>query len=79
MHTPVTEGYFCDERRNVIKPMIAADYNMHTGYVDKEQDDSHSISRRIWKWTKKLFFHLLELMILNSFVLWCGTVTYISV
>jgi hypothetical protein len=35
MHTPPTEGYFCDERTNVIKPMTAADYNMHTGYVDK--------------------------------------------
>jgi hypothetical protein len=27
---------------------------------------SYSISRRIWKWAKKFFFHLLDLTILNS-------------
>jgi hypothetical protein len=49
---------------------------MHTGYVDKadRMTNSYSISRRTWKWTKKIFFHLLDLMILNSFILMssCG-------
>ena len=30
---------------------------------------SYSISRRTWKWTNKLFFHLLDLTILNSYIL----------
>ena len=31
--------------------------------------NSFSISRWTWKWTKKLFFHLLDLTILNSFII----------
>ncbi|PNF17185.1 hypothetical protein B7P43_G06584 [Cryptotermes secundus] len=70
MHAPPAEGNFCDEHRNAIKPAIVADYNMHMGYVDKadRMTNSYSISRRTWKWTKKLFFHLLDLTILNSFI-----------
>jgi hypothetical protein len=54
-----------------IKPAIVANYNMHMGYVDKadRMTNSYSISRRTWKWMKKLFFHLLDLTILNSFIL----------
>ncbi|XP_033607641.1 uncharacterized protein LOC117282380 [Cryptotermes secundus] len=41
------------------------------GYVNKADRmvDSYSISRRTWKWTNKLFFHILDLTILNSFIL----------
>jgi hypothetical protein len=58
IHGPPAEGNFCDEHRNAIKPAIIADYNMHMGYVDKadRMTNSYSISRRTWKWTKKLFF-----------------------
>jgi hypothetical protein len=40
------------------------------GYVDK----GDSINRRTWKWTKKLFFHLFDLAVLNSYILYssCG-------
>jgi len=31
--------------------------------------NSYSINRRTWKWTKKLFFHLFVLAILNSYIL----------
>ena len=31
--------------------------------------NSYSINRRTWKWTKKLFFHLFDLTILNSHIL----------
>ena len=31
--------------------------------------DSYTASRRTWKWTKKLFFHLLDLTIVNSHIL----------
>jgi hypothetical protein len=71
MHCPPAEGNFCDEHGNAIKPAIVADYNAHMGYVDKadRMANSYSISRRTWKWTNKLFFHLLDLTVLNSFIL----------
>jgi hypothetical protein len=31
--------------------------------------DSYSISRRKFKWTKKLFFHLLDLAVLSRYIL----------
>jgi hypothetical protein len=41
------------------------------GCVDKgyRLANSYSINLRTWKWTKKLFFHLLHLTILNSYIL----------
>jgi hypothetical protein len=66
MHAPPAEGNFFDKYRNAIKPAIVANYNMNMIYVDKADmmTKISSISRRTWKWTKKLFFHLLDLMIL---------------
>jgi len=41
------------------------------GYVDKgdRMANSYSVSRHTFKWMKKLFFHLLDLVILNSHIL----------
>jgi hypothetical protein len=73
---PPREGNYRDEHGNAIKPAIVADYNRHMGYVDKadRMANSYTASRRTWKWTKKLFFHLLDLAILNSYILFssCG-------
>ncbi|PNF14142.1 hypothetical protein B7P43_G17736 [Cryptotermes secundus] len=68
MRCPPAEGSFCDEHGNAIKPAIVVDYNKYMGYVDKadRMAKSYSISGRTWKWTNKLFFHLLDLIILNS-------------
>ncbi|PNF24699.1 hypothetical protein B7P43_G17356 [Cryptotermes secundus] len=76
MHCPPAEGSFCDEHENAIKPAIVVDYNKHMDYVQKvdRMANSYSISQTR-KWTNKLFFHLLDLMILNSFILLCETVT----
>ena len=65
------EGNFCDNNGKAIKPQIVADYNRHMGYVDKgdRMTNSYSINRRTWKWTKKLFFHLFNLAILNRYIL----------
>jgi len=40
------------------------------GYVDKgdRMANSYSINCRTWKWTKKIFFHLFDLSILNSYI-----------
>jgi hypothetical protein len=71
IHDPPSEGNFRDEHGNAIKPAIVADYNRHVGYVDKtdRMANSYTASRRTWKWTKKLFFHLLDMTILNSYIL----------
>ena len=41
------------------------------GYVDKFDwlAKSYGISRRTWKWTKKLLFHLVDITILNAYIL----------
>jgi len=71
IHSAPVDGNFCNEVGKAIKPQIVMDYNHHMGYVDKgdRMANSYSISRRTFKWTKKLFFHLLDLAILNSYIL----------
>ena len=45
--------------------------NRHVGYVDQadRMANSYMATHQTWKWTRKLFFHLLNLAILNSYVL----------
>jgi hypothetical protein len=71
MHAPPVEGNFVDKAGHAVKPRVIEDYNTHMGYVDKSDRmaNSYGIARRTWKWTKKLFFHLLDITILNAFVL----------
>jgi len=77
LHSPPLEGNFCDEHGKAMKPAIIQDCNRHTGYVDKSDcmTNSYFISRQTWKWTKKLLFHILDLNILNSFIILasCGS------
>ena len=67
MHHPL-EQITSEEKK---KPKIVADYNENMGYVDlsDRMANSYSFERRTMKWTKKLFFHLLDLTVLNSFLL----------
>jgi len=71
IHNAPAEGNFCNERGKTIKLQIVMDYNHHMGYVDKgdRMANSYSSSQRTFKWAKKLFFHLLDLAILNSYIL----------
>jgi len=71
IHDPPREGNYRDEHGNAIKPAIVADYNRHMGHVDNADRvaNSYTASRRTWKWTKKLFFHLSDLAIVNSYIL----------
>jgi hypothetical protein len=48
IHTAVADGNFRDESGNIMKPLVAENYNTHTGYVDKNDQTSNSygISRR---------------------------------
>jgi len=70
IHNPPAQGNFCDNNGKAIQPQIVADYNRHMGHVDKgdRMANPYSINRHTWKWTKKLFFNLFDLVILNSYI-----------
>jgi len=68
MDPPPAEGSFCDDSNRPVKPHIVELYNRHMGYIDNSDRmaNSYSMSRRTFKWTTKLFFHFLDLTVLNS-------------
>ena len=71
MDPPPTEGNFCDNSNCPVKPHILEWCNRHMGYGDSSDcmADSYSMSRHTFKWTTKLFFLLLDLTVLNSWIL----------
>jgi len=71
MDPPPAEGNFCDNSSRPVKPNIVERYNRHMGYVNKSDrmSNSYSMSRHAFKWTTKLFFHFLDLTVLNSWIL----------
>ncbi|XP_023704971.1 piggyBac transposable element-derived protein 4-like [Cryptotermes secundus] len=70
MHPPPLDGNFRDESGHAVKPHVIEDYNAHMGFVDKSERmvNSYGIAWRTWKWTKKLFFHLLDMTILSAYL-----------
>jgi hypothetical protein len=76
MDPPPAEGNFCDDSISPVKPHVMEWYNRHLGYVDSSDlmANSYSVSRCTFKWTTKLFFHLLDPTALNSWILFpsCG-------
>jgi hypothetical protein len=71
MHAPHVEGNFTQEFGQAIKPRVVEDNNAYMGFVDMldRMFISYGIARRICKWTKKLFLHLTDLTILNTFLI----------
>jgi hypothetical protein len=69
-HAPL-EGNFCDEQRNPMKLLTVTDYSHHMGQVNNRDRmaNSYSINQFTRQWTKQLFFHLLDLSTLNSYIL----------
>jgi hypothetical protein len=55
-----------------VKPLIIEDYTTHLSYADlsDRMANSYSFSKKTWKWMEKLFFHLLDVTILNSYMLY---------
>lgn len=51
------------------KPLAVLDYNANMGGVDKSDMQIHFVdcARKTMKWYKKLFFHLLDMSLLNSY------------
>ena len=54
-----------------MKPHIAKQYNRHMGYIDNSDRmaNSYSMIQHTFKWTIKLFFHFLDLTVLNRWIL----------
>jgi len=71
MDPPPEEGNFCDDSKWAMQPQIMARYNRHVGYVDisDQMVNSYLMCRCTFKWTTKLFFHLLDLTVLNIWIL----------
>jgi hypothetical protein len=67
---PPAEGNFKEDEKAVMH-LIIEDCLTHMNYTDLSDTmaNSNSISKMTWKWMKKLFFYLLGLTILNSYIL----------
>jgi hypothetical protein len=80
MHSPPLVGNFCDEHGKAMKLAVIQVHSRHMGYVDKSDciTNSYSSSRWTWKWTKRLFFHLTDLTILNNFIVLVSCVSKLS-
>jgi hypothetical protein len=68
---PPTSGHYVDDEGNASKPLCIESYNSNMGFVDMSDKmaNNYSSSQKTWKWTKKLFFHLVNLIILNVFII----------
>jgi hypothetical protein len=67
---PPAEGNFCDENGNAHKPAVVEDYKTNglCGHW-RQNGKNYANSHCMWKWTKELFFHVLDLTVFNSYVL----------
>jgi len=71
MDPPPAEGHFCDNSNRPVKPQIVDRYNRRMGFVDiaDRMANSYSMVRCKLKWNTKLFFHFLDLTVLNRWIL----------
>lgn len=76
VHKPVMKktNKIDKHENNVLKPDCVIDYNANMGLVDKSdmQISFNTTSRKSIKWYKKIFFHLLDICVLNSGII-CST------
>ena len=59
-------------QEEVEKPLVICDYTEHMGVVDRSDHycTSYSFTRKTLKWWRKLFFWLLKVCLVNSFILY---------
>jgi len=71
MDPPPAEGNFCDDSNRTVTPHIVERYNRHLDYIDNSDcmANSYLMSRHTFRWSIKFFFNLLDLSVLNSWIL----------
>jgi hypothetical protein len=71
MDPPPAEGNFCDDRNCPVKLHIMDWYSRHMEYVNNSDHmaNTYLMNRHTFKWTIKLFFHHLDLTVLNRWIL----------
>ena len=54
---------------NILKPDVVNDYNINMRMIDKNDMQITSVDclRKSKKWTRKVFFHLLDICLLNAY------------
>ena len=59
-------------QEDIEKPAVVCDYTEHMGAVDRSDHycTSYSFTRKTLKWWRKLFFWLVEVSIVNSYILY---------
>ena len=59
-------------QEDVEKPVVISDYTAHMGAVDRSDHycSSYSFTRKTLKWWRKLFFWLIEVSLVNSFLMY---------
>lgn len=72
IHGPAEEGKYSvtiHGTENVVRPVMIVDYNNYMGAVDQSYllSSSYYLHRRMTKWTKKLFFHIFDMLLVNAY------------
>ena len=58
--------------QDILKPLVVEEYNRHMGGVDTgdQLQSYYGFSHRTVKWWRRLFFHLIDLAIVNAYILY---------
>ena len=69
--TTILKRWINGEEIEVIKPTVVCDYTSKMGGVDRADHycASYSFTRKTLKWWRKMFYWLLEVCVVNSFIL----------
>lgn len=83
-HTPDVKSVGTDRAtgRQIFKPTCIVDYNTYMGAVDQSDMLLSSVKcvRKSKKWYKKVYFHLLDMAVLNSYQMYKTTTpNYVSI
>lgn len=59
------------EEKEVNQPLAVQRYNQYMNAVDRSDQilSNYTVSRKCYKWWKTLFFHLIDMAIVNGFIL----------
>ena len=61
-------------KRDVPQPGVVANYNKYMNAVDRSDQilDTNTVHRKCLRWWRTLFFHLIDIAVVNSFILFQG-------